>query len=100
MNGTVRNSRQRFFIQDGELLFRDAGDGYRMSLLAMAKNSLFGLADNIGTMECEGFCTNKEAIRAAIQKLYDELLKEFDFKVQETGEDYRFELVRKSKPVL
>lgn len=89
----VRKDRRTFYIDEGELTFRDDGEGFRNGLLNMAKNALFIIADNIGTMKCEGFLVNEETIKAATQKLYEELLKEFGYKVEKTGDDGRFDLV-------
>jgi len=91
--GRIAEVERTFYIDEGELLFRDDGEGFRNGLLNMAKNALFIIADNVGTMQCEGFLVNQGAIKAATQKLYEEILKEFGYRVEKTGDDGRFDLV-------
>lgn len=93
-----KNKNEITVVQEGGLILIGGCEQVRMGFLTMAKNALLIFADNIGSLECGGYLENQEAIKAATQKLYDELMKEFAFKVKMTDRTGRFVLIpRESK---
>ena len=96
MNATAGGyPKDSFFMENGCVLSVDRFDGLRRSLWAVAQNMLFGLADTIGSMQCEGFLHDEKAIREAIQQLYDRLQEEAKYEVHPVVESGRFDLVER-----
>lgn len=76
-----------FFIDEGELLFDDAGDGFRTGILNMALHSVFSIGDSINAMECHGFMVDEKALKSALQQMYDALMRETTFKFNIADEE-------------
>ena len=86
-----------FRIDEGELIFTDAGEGLRLGQLNMAKNALYALTDIVGGMQCQGFLKDGAAVRGAIDCLNAQVLREFMFSVK-PERDGRFRLIRRRNP--
>ena len=84
-------------IEEGGLIFKGTSNHVRTGFLTMAKNALFICADNIDSMEQNGYLVNAEELKEATQRLYDALMKEVPYKVKMKDREGRFDLVPKGR---